>query len=179
MYYCMKINPLPFLLFLFYTSLCSSQIDTIKEARIVFKLPNNNWSFYERQQPDTNLIGYAYVHSQVIDSNWHSTVPNIAVIIHRLSDSVTSMDFALWVIGSGKLHVIDMLPAAEKLPNLKRYSGAVFKCSDTISGLEHIVYIAFLKEKRKGVEIAIDVKSEFFDRFAKEFDAIFKSVKEI
>ncbi len=172
---------------------CNAQKDTIKAASLLFEKPNSKW-FLKEIKDTCGWTIYSYKREPIIDSEGRSIIPNIAFIVESIPDTVTIdvMQYSIHRRGQFPAKTIGMFsgeggnsdPKYEKqnaagMPKMQYKNAMGFKAIYKDMAGEHSIYLVFLLNKHKGVTVIMDMTSELFEKYGKEFNDGLLSITEM
>jgi hypothetical protein len=161
----------------------TGQRDTIKAANLIFQRPNSKW--FLKYIKDTNeWTIYSYKREPIIDSEGRKIIPNIAFMVETIPDTVNIdvVTYSAYRIGYLGIINIGMFnwdtgrPNPEfknniSFPKMQNKNAAGFKGIYKDYAGEHTVYVVYIINKKKGVQVIMDMTSELFEKYEKEFAA--------
>lgn len=169
----------------------SGQKDTIKAAGLLFEKPNSKWFMNEIKDTNGWRI-YVYKREPIIDSAGREIIPNIAFMVETVTDTV-SLDVVTYSVSRRGLFpakTIGMFDwengnADPKFKYTLGFPKMKFKNAMGFIGIykdwigDHTVYLVFLLNKHKGVVVIMDMTTELFEKYKKEFDDGLLSITEM
>lgn len=153
------------------------QTQKIKEASILFDLPNKEWEL-KSTQSNNGTTAYFYKRTPIVDSANRSVIPNIAVIVESIPVSTNLIAYSAQKRVLVPFDVKDVFTYEKEntkinYENAIGYEG-VYKDK---SGLDHTVYVLHLINGKKGIQMIFDITSELFEKYKSEFLETIKSIR--
>ncbi len=154
-----------------------AQLQTIKEADIRYKLPNDKWHLTSSSTDNFPHV-YTYKRTALTDSSGREVIPNIAFIIENVPDTADIVDYSGYKREKLSFEAIDVFSYLSEPKLLKHQYAIGFKGTYTDSKkLKHTIYYVIYIHKGKAVQVVCDVTSELFPKCKGEFDALIRSVE--
>ena len=169
-----------FLILLFISnSIVLSQIESLTEAGIQFSLPNKKWKLNVKDKNEDKLV-YIYKREPITDSQQRKVVPNIAFIIEEVQDSTDIIIYSLNKRMNAPFEINQVFTheGSNSKINLSYAIGYKGTYHDK-SEIEHTVYVIHIINNNKGVQVILDMTSEVFVKYEKEFLKTMKSLHTI
>ena len=170
---------------------CNGQQDTIKAANLIFERPNSKW--FLKEIKDTNgWTIYSYKREPIIDSEGRYVIPNISFMVEKIPDTINIdvIKYSVYRRGLFPAKTIGMFTgegenSGPKYENTLSSPKMQYKNTVGFIGVykdgagEHTVYLNFLLNKQNGVMVIMDMTSELFRKYQKEFNDGLWSIKGI
>ena len=173
----MRMRRLFTLLAILFTIDINAQTQTITEADIRFRLPNEKWRLASSRNFDNPHV-YTYKRAAIVDKSHREVVPNISFVIEDVPDTADIVVYSGYKREHLSLDVDDAFSYLSK-PELLQHQYAIgFKGTYTDSRkLMHTLYYVIYIHKGKAINVICDVTSELFPKCKSEFDALIRSVE--
>jgi hypothetical protein len=157
---------------------CDAQIDTIKAANLTFKLPNNNWKLKEVQTKNRQTL-YNYERTPIIDNAGRMVTPIITFSVENVPEDFNLAKFTKQKEAECPYKIIAIFDYKSDTPIIKYNDAIGWECIYTEKNIQHNLYFIHLKNKNKGVQIVMDMTSDLFKNYKKEFTDALLSIKGI
>lgn len=154
----------------------------IKEAKMKFLLPNDNWS----QHHVGNKNGVYYYHYQrkgVIDhKDGHKIIPEIMVMVEGVTGN---MDLTFFSINKQKPYqslkkykVEKVFTKDDGMLNLDYAVGNKASYFDD-KNVKHTFYFIHAIKDKKGIQVILTIPADFFETYEEEFTSVIRSLEYI
>ena len=154
-------------------------MQTITEADIKFRLPNDRWHLYSSNIDEYPHV-YTYKRAPIIDKSHREVIPNISFIIENVPDTADVVVYSAYKREHLGFSVADAFSALSNPGLLKHQYAIGFRGSYTDSkNLSHTIYYVIYIHKGKAVQLVCDVTAELFAACKSDFDAVIRSVANI
>ena len=146
-----------------------------KEANIKINVPDSVWHMQPRQQRKGYII-YSFKRDPIIDSLNRSIIPNIAVIIEKISPKTDVVTYSINKRAKMNIKVTQTFIDGDGIINFINAVGYKGSYVDGNS-LTHIVYVVHAINGDKGIQLILDTTSETFSLVNPDFLAVLKSFR--
>ncbi|RAV98433.1 hypothetical protein [Pseudochryseolinea flava] len=151
----------------------------IKEANMIFQVPNKEWSLATKKEGD--LVSYIFKRNPVTDSNGRKIIPAMMIYVEDAADY--DQDVTMYTINKRLQFQVDvdkmMIHENENYP-ISYKNSIVTMCRYSDGGLDHILYmIHIITKENKGIQIYMDMTKDLVGEYEQEFWEAMKSIKEI
>ncbi len=154
------------ILLLILFNFATSAQEHIKEADLIFKLPNKHWKFKERQEQGTKVV-YTYKRDFILDSAGRQIDPQISFILEPVDSSMDVISYSFQKRSQVPFDVVSMFSHEDGTMKFKNGIGYRGKYNDR--GLEHRIYIVHGIYKSMGIMLIMDTTEEIAETVAPEF----------
>jgi hypothetical protein len=163
-----------FTLFIFFITFGAFAQETIKEAKISMSLPNEKWTL--NQKADQNgTQAYIYKREPVIDSLGRRIIPNLAIIVEDIESNLDVVTYSALKRSKTPFKVSKVFIQGDGPIEFKNAIGYLGSYTDNIG--DHTIYMIYLINNKKGVQVICDVVTSLFDKLDPEFQASLQSIK--
>jgi hypothetical protein len=146
-----------------------------KEANIKIDVPSSVWHLQPRQEKNGYII-YSFKRDPIIDSSNRSIIPNIAVIIEKISPKTDVVTYSIDKRANMNINVEQMFLHDKGIINFINAIGYKGSYVDGNS-LTHIVYVIHALNGDKGIQLILDTTSETFPLVNPDFLTVLKSFR--
>ena len=146
-----------------------------KEGNIKINIPDSVWHLQPRQEKKGYII-YTFKRDPIIDSLNRSIIPNIAVIIEKISPKTNVVTYSINKRANMNIEVAQTFINGDGIISFIDAVGYKGSYVDN-NHLTHIVYVVHAKNGDKGIQLILDTTSETFSLINPDFLAVLKSFR--
>jgi hypothetical protein len=161
------------LLFVFLNSIAFSQ-ELIKEAKLKFDLPNDSWALKDKQFAEGKKI-YFYKRESIKDKSGRNVIPNISVITEKVSKNQDVVTYSAFKRMEISFDVDKVFTHEDELIEFQNAIGYKGQYQDQYG--KHTIYVIYLINNKKGIQMIFDVTSDLFNELDEEFKKTMKSIQ--
>ncbi len=160
---------------LFSTSVVGQKIK-IKEAGIEFILPNKLWNLTLQDQQNQIFI-HQYKREEII-SNGFQVIPNLAIIVEPVPDSMNVIEFSLLKRMSVPFSVLETFISTDDNSPIQFENAIAYKgIYEDKQEIEHTILLVHLINDLKGIQFIIDITSGLYQETEDELLEIIGSIR--
>lgn len=138
----------------------------IEEARLSMSLPNDSWSFIEREVHGSTIV-YTYKREPIMDSAGRWIDPHISFLIEPVGPDADVVMYSFQKRSAVPFDVVSMFSHEDGTILFKNGIGYRGKYMDR--GLEHRIYVVHGIHNEMGITLIMDTTEEIADIVAPEF----------
>ncbi len=146
-----------------------------KEANIKINVPNSVWHLQPSQEKNSYII-YSFKRDPIVDSLDRSIIPNIAVIIEKVSPRTDVVTYSINKRAKMNIHVEQTFVKGDGIINFINAVGYKGSYVDGNSQ-KHIVYVIHAINGDKGIQLILDTTSETFLLVNPDFLSVLESFR--
>jgi hypothetical protein len=146
-----------------------------KEANIKVNVPNSVWHLRPRQEKNGYTI-YLFKRDPIIDSLNRSIIPNIGIIIEKISPKTDVVTYSVNKRANMNIDVDKTFMHGDGIINFINAVGYKGSYVDD-NHLSHIVYVVHAINGDKGIQLILDTTSETFSSVDPDFLVVLKSFR--
>lgn len=146
----------------------------LKGTKISFELPNNKWKL-DQELENKGLVVMIFKREPILDSSKVEVIPNIAFISEKVDEKMDLQTFASLKKKSVSFDIKKTFTSENGPLNFKNALGYIGNYSDKWG--EHTIYMVYLVNNKRGVQIVCDVMTELIEEVREEFETILKSIE--
>ncbi len=155
-------------------SLASYSQELISEAKLTINLPNDKWTLNNKAD-ENGMQAYIYKREPIIDSLNRSIIPNIAVVVEDIDPNLDVVTYSALKRNQTPFDITKVFIHDDGYISFKNAIGYKGLYSDDIG--DHIVYMVYLINNKKGVQVIFDSLSCLYKEVDPEFLLTLKSIK--
>lgn len=166
-----------------YNEIAEASRDTMKEAGMSFRLPNEKWRLVDSGGSDVKR--YVFNREELTDSLGRSSAAAIVVAVEDAKNYngdliLYSTSIRVDLSNNIAIDIKEVLSWETKDWPLPYKNAVFYKASYSENGLEHLLYmIHIINKHNKGIQIYMDMPQSLAAGYEHEFIDFLKSVKEV
>jgi hypothetical protein len=168
----MKKTLITSIIFLLTFSLYSQEI--ITSAKLTINLPNDKWSLNNKTDQNGTQV-YIFKREPIIDSIGRQIIPNIAVIVEDIDPNLDVVTYSAFKRSKTPFNVLKVFIHGDGYIDFKNAIGYKGTYTDRIG--DHTIYMVYLINNKKGIQMIFDVLTCIFKETDPEFLSTLKSIK--
>jgi len=152
----------------------------IKEAKLKFSLPNDNWSEHHVGHKK-DVVYYHYHRKGVIDhKDGHTIVPEVMIVVEPVTGST---DLTYYSITKQKPYQSLKKFKVEKVftrdDGMLKLDYAVGNKASYVDekNMKHTFYFIHAIKDRKGIQVILSIPSDFFETYEEELTSVIRSLE--
>ena len=149
-----------------YNPLYKSQYEII-ENKLIFEIPNEEW-FRNKFVENSSVIWHSFQRNPIKNKNGTNIFPNISFLVEEAGDLT---DVILYSLQKRRKMPFDMDSTFIHEDGRLKIKNAIGYLGHTVyeDGSKHTVLIVHALVDKKGIQIVMDMTSDLYDEYGKEF----------